>query len=131
MKNSIKITLRCSCVFETAPLFAFYLSLFLPLSLSLSPSLPLPLPLPLQWSFTCFSESTNHGVCFSSWEIYAIILPILILLTYLPSFRLLAYAAYIGSVFLAIAMVVSISSIYKDHIFVQEIAGLRACTYLP
>ena len=35
------------------------------------------------------------------------ILPILILLTYLPSFRILAYAAYVGSIFLAIAMIVS------------------------
>ena len=35
------------------------------------------------------------------------ILPVLILLTYLPSFKILAYAAYVGSIFLAIAMIVS------------------------
>ena len=36
-----------------------------------------------------------------------IILPVLILLTYLPSFKILAYAAYVGAVFLAVAMIVS------------------------
>ena len=35
------------------------------------------------------------------------ILPVLILLTYLPSFKILAYAAYVGAVFLAVAMIVS------------------------
>ena len=62
------------------------------------------------------SESTHHGVCFTTYEIYAIILPVLIALTYLPSFRLLAYAAYIGSLFLAIAMVVSYESLY-EHVY--------------
>ena len=89
----------------------FDLSVLMNFEFSLSPSLPPSLPPFLQWSFTCFSESTHHGLCFSTWEIYAIILPILIALTYLPSYRLLAYAAYIGSVFLAIAMVVSITII--------------------
>ena len=46
-------------------------------------------------------------VCFSTWEVYAMLLPILILLTFLPSFRFLAYAAYLGSIFLVVAMIVS------------------------
>lgn len=36
------------------------------------------------------------------------ILPILIFLTYLPSFKYLAYAAYVGAIFLVVAMAVSI-----------------------
>lgn len=57
-------------------------------------------PLHPQWSITCFSH------CLTTWEVYAFVLPVLILLTYLPSFKLLAYAAYIGSIFLAVAMIV-------------------------
>ena len=45
------------------------------------------------------------------------ILPVLILLTYLPSFKLLAYSAYVGAVFLAVAMVVSFCS----YIFVHAV----------
>ena len=57
--------------------------------------------------FNCAAVRTHHSVCFNMWEIYAIILPILILLTFLPSFKLLAYAAYFGSIFLVVAMIVS------------------------
>ena len=35
------------------------------------------------------------------------VLPILILLTFLPSFKLLAYSAYVGAIFLVVALVVS------------------------
>ena len=35
------------------------------------------------------------------------ILPILIILTFLPSFKVLAYSAYVGAIFLAVAMIVS------------------------
>ena len=47
------------------------------------------------------------GICFNSWELYAMVLPILILLTFLPSFKLLAYSAYVGAIFLVVALVVS------------------------
>ena len=40
----------------------------------------------------------------SMWFTYAIIIPILILLTLIPSFKFLAYASLVGWVFLAIAM---------------------------
>lgn len=62
----------------------------------------------LQWVVNCITvRSPHHTVCFSTWEIYAILLPILILLTFLPSFKFLAYAAYFGSIFLVVAMIVS------------------------
>ncbi|XP_064404830.1 uncharacterized protein LOC135350057 isoform X2 [Halichondria panicea] len=60
----------------------------------------------LQWSFSCLLYESGNETCFTVWEVYAMILPILILLTYLPSFKILAYAAYVGSVFLVVAMVV-------------------------
>ncbi len=60
-----------------------------------------------QWSFSCLLYESGNETCFTVWEVYAMILPILILLTYLPSFKILAYAAYVGSVFLVVAMVVS------------------------
>jgi len=53
-------------------------------------------------------RTSHNPVCFDRWEIYAILIPILILLTFLPSFKLLAYAAYVGSVFLVVAMIVSV-----------------------
>ena len=40
----------------------------------------------------------------SIWLTYAIVIPILILLTLIPSFRFLAYASMVGWVFLAVAM---------------------------
>lgn len=61
----------------------------------------------LQWVFNCLSVRAHHFVCFDTWEIYAILLPILILLTFLPSYKYLAYAAYVGSIFLVVAMIVS------------------------
>lgn len=62
--------------------------------------------------FNCAAVRTSHHpVCFNTWEVYAILLPILVLLTYLPSFKLLAYAAYIGSIFLVVAMIVSLALI--------------------
>lgn len=85
----------------------------------------------LQWSFTCLSENTSHGVCFTSWEIYAIILPVLILLTYLPSFRFLAYAAYVGSVFLAIAMVVVYVYGGENEFCAVKGVGGQHVRYLP
>ena len=76
-----------------------------------------------QWAFSCFSfhntsslntslhtaqnVSSYDFLCFSTFEIYAMVLPVLILLTFLPSFRWLAFAAYVGAVFLAVAMIVS------------------------
>lgn len=59
-----------------------------------------------QYAFTCFSY-THTDICFTTWELYAMVLPVLIFLTYLPSFKWLAYAAYVGTVFLAVAMIVS------------------------
>ena len=81
------------------------LLLSLPIPPSLSPPSPLSLLHP-QFAFTCFSY--HHGnICFTTFEIYAMILPVLIFLTYMPSFKWLAYAAYVGTVFLTIAMIVS------------------------
>ena len=84
-----------------------------------------------QWAANCFEDKTHHlhhfnstdllysdshshnasshheGICWSLWDIYAMILPVLIILTFLPSFRILAYSAYIGSVFLVLAVAVS------------------------
>ena len=57
---------------------------------------------------TTHNLTAHDPVCFNRWEIYAILLPILILLTFLPSFKLLAYAAYIGSIFLVVAMIVRV-----------------------
>lgn len=49
----------------------------------------------------------SDRVCFTVWEVYAIILPVLIGLTFLPSFKILAFSAYIGSIFLVLAVSVS------------------------
>ena len=54
---------------------------------------------------TCFAEREDDP--FTKWSIYAYLIPILIILTYLPSFKYLAYAAYVGLAFLAVAMGVS------------------------
>lgn len=67
----------------------------------------------LRWAFTCFASHSHKvsgnyetsGICFTTYELYALILPILIFLTFLPSFKWLAYAAYVGFVFLAVAMI--------------------------
>lgn len=69
-----------------------------------------------QWSFTCLLYQNGNRTCLTTWELYAIILPILILLTFLPSFKILAYSAYVGSIFLVVAMVVS--------------AGVCRCMYI-
>lgn len=82
----------------------------------------------LQWAFTCLSGSHNHDyICFTTWEVYAFIVPILIILTYLPSFRLLAYAAYVGAIFLVVAMVV-VYVYGGSHCFLAVEDGVR---YLP
>jgi proton-coupled amino acid transporter len=73
----------------------------------------------LQWAFTCFAyhHETCDGYCFNSYLIYAMILPILISLTYLPSFKYLAYAAYVGALFLVIAMIVVL--VYGQYGFIR------------
>lgn len=48
---------------------------------------------------------------FSMWTCYGVILPVVLLLTWLPSFKHLAFGAYLGSIFLVIAMVFTYSSI--------------------
>ena len=58
----------------------------------------------LQWSTTCFAHYEQNP--FTRWEVYAYLIPVLILLTFLPSFKYLAYAAYVGIIFLIIAMTV-------------------------
>ena len=59
------------------------------------------------YDYTRGDDGTNDGPCFSIWEVYALIVPILIGLTFLPSFKILAFSAYIGSVFLVLAVTVS------------------------
>jgi amino acid permease len=94
----------------------------------------------LHWAANCFEDKLHHqntsnvtldlfsssnnvtspydGICFSIWEIYAIILPILIALTFLPSFKVLAFSAYIGSVFLVLAVaVVYVFGFIRHHVF--------------
>ena len=55
------------------------------------------------------AEADNCNITFIDiYEWYAMIIPVLIILTFLPSFKILAYAAYVGAVFLAVAMIVSL-----------------------
>ena len=65
----------------------------------------------LQWAITCIPVGINEHnpqVDITVYEVYAFLIPILIVLTFLPSFKYLAYAAYVGFVFLVIAMIVSL-----------------------
>ena len=84
--------------------------------LLLSPFTPLPFPLPplhflpLQWAISCLPahvQGPQHQLDLSIYDVYAVLIPMLVLLTFLPSFKYLAYAAYVGMVFLVVAMVVS------------------------
>lgn len=79
--------------------------------LSLPPLRSSPsLPPPFQWAISCLPahvQGPEHQLSLSIYDVYAVLIPILILLTFLPSFKYLAYAAYIGMVFLVVAMVVS------------------------
>ncbi|CAI8048051.1 Proton-coupled amino acid transporter 4 [Geodia barretti] len=64
------------------------------------------------------ADDDEDRVCFTTWEVYALILPILIGLTFLPSFKILAYSAYIGSVFLVLAVsVVYVFGFINHHVF--------------
>ena len=74
-------------------------------------STSLPIFLSLQWAITCIPVGINEHnpqVDITVYEVYAFLIPILIVLTFLPSFKYLAYAAYVGFVFLVIAMIVSL-----------------------
>ena len=73
-------------------------------------------------------EYHSDALCFSIWSIYGMILPVLILLTFLPSFRVLAYSAYIGSVFLVLAMVVRREGGRERG---REGGGGEACSAFP
>jgi proton-coupled amino acid transporter len=57
-----------------------------------------------------FRASLLHlfGVQWNLLEVYCLILPLIILLSFLPSYRALSYAAYVGTVFMVFALVFSI-----------------------
>ena len=71
----------------------------------------------------------SDKVCFTVWEVYAIILPVLIGLTFLPSFKILAFSAYIGSIFLVLAVSVSqyiplsLSSLFSHLSFLSSLSA--------
>jgi amino acid permease len=62
----------------------------------------------LRWAITCLPVGVNPAnpqLNVQDFEVYLCLLPILILLTFLPSFKYLAYAAYVGFIFLVVAMI--------------------------
>ena len=89
-----------SCFFSLLPSSSHPFTL-----LRSSPTFP-----PSQWALSCLPahvQGPEHQLHLSIYDVYAVLIPILILLTFLPSFKYLAYAAYVGMVFLVVAMVVS------------------------
>ena len=72
-------------------------------------------------------QGPEHQIYLSIYDVYAVLIPILILLTFLPSFKYLAYAAYIGMVFLVVAMVVSYCLCLSVHLSVCLYVHLCTC----